>query len=195
MYLIMPFIISFIHSFCISLGLSLLLQWLIIMAKKKNTVAGSDLGSEFDDLEFGVGESPSFGDDGDAKGGGNSTGDGKGVGESPEASSGKTTTDEPPAQDPKPPRKGKKKGFVSLEDCIEYTKELEENGFFTDNAVTSINIPRKTMKLTSSLAKSLDNVAHYQLVTGILMKILSDNREEVEKIIKEMAEKNTEGLF
>ena len=96
---------------------------------------------------------------------------------------------------PKPPRKGKKKGFVSLEDCIEYTKELEENGFFTDNAVTSINIPRKTMKLTSSLAKSLDNVAHYQLVTGILMKILSDNREEVEKIIKEMAEKNTEGLF
>lgn len=153
------------------------------MGKKqtnKNSVEGADLGSEFGDIEFNVSDPFNEGDDSNSD-----------TPQTPVISEEESVTPVEKASS----NRGKKKGKITLRDCVAYAKELEANGYFKENKVTSINVTTKTMHLTSNISKYFDNVAHYQLVTGIVMKVLTDNKDEVKEILDELAKKNSEGLM
>lgn len=161
------------------------------MAKKKNTADGSDLGSEFDDLEFTANDPIGDSNDDNTD---DTTDDSQGTTGSPTPES-KITTPSSSKTTSKPSNRGKKKGVATLDDYVAYTRKLEASGYFKKYKTTSVNVTINVSNLSSQISKNYDKLSHYQLVSGIIMKVFNDNKDEVKRILDEQARKNTEGLM
>jgi hypothetical protein len=168
------------------------------MAKKntkRNTADGSDLSSEFEDLEF-TAKDP-LGESNDEKAGDGTSGDGRQTVDNTASrvqAAPKVALTESSANK-KSGNREKKKGVATLDDYVAYTRVLEASGFFKKYKTTSVNVTVNVSNLSSQISKNYDNIAHYQLVSGIIMKVFNDNKDEVKRILAELARKNTEGLI